>query len=169
MLNAALPAILAGLGGGLLLLAALSDLRRFEIPDALSIGLALLALLHLAVLPDGFLALLPARLGGFALVFAAGVLLFALGVMGGGDVKLLSALALWTSLAGLPRLLLPILFSGGVLAIVLLAARWLAAVVVPAGRAPPPLLARGAPLPYAVAIFAGTAFWAVAEGLLAVP
>jgi prepilin peptidase CpaA len=53
-------------------------------------------------------------------VFLAGALLFARGYLGGGDVKLLSAAALWAGPAGLPTLLLLTAVFGGALALFLL-------------------------------------------------
>lgn len=155
-------AIPLGLAGAVLFLAALSDLRRFEIPDGLSIAIAVLAAVHLAVtpgfvwFPDGLL-----HLASGILVFAAGAGLFTLGAMGGGDVKLLAALSLWAPLPELPQLLAPVFVAGGALAALLLAVR---RAFRPAGA--PRLLAGGAPLPYAVAIFAGGVIWAARTGLL---
>jgi prepilin peptidase CpaA len=55
-------------------------------------------------------------LGAF-LLFA---LLFQIGMMGGGDVKLLAALALWLPLASLVKLVVIMSLAGGVLTLVLL-------------------------------------------------
>jgi Flp pilus assembly protein protease CpaA len=66
------------------------DLRWREIPDALSVVLLALALIatgfHLHRIPWLDLCL------GLLLGFAAGLLLFRVGALGGGDVKLLSSL-----------------------------------------------------------------------------
>jgi prepilin peptidase CpaA len=78
--------------------------------------------------------------------------LFAFDVLGGGDVKLLSAIALWAGWS----LMLPLLFitsvAGAVLAIILLAVRRFAPRNVPQGRWYRRLVARGEGVPYGIAI-----------------
>ena len=75
-----------------LVCAALGDLRHMRIPNVLSLaGLALFAL----CLPLIGLAELPLRIAAAGAVFAAGFALFAVGLVGGGDVKLLSVLVLF--------------------------------------------------------------------------
>lgn len=81
--------------GALLIVAAITDLRARIISNRLNLAIALLALpwwiaCDVSPWPDMAIQLL-AGLVVFAL-FAA---LFAFGLMGGGDVKLLGALALW--------------------------------------------------------------------------
>lgn len=51
------------------------------------------------------------------LVLAVGFTLFAWNLFGGGDVKLLAALAFWTGFSDLPRLLLVTTLAGGALAL----------------------------------------------------
>jgi prepilin peptidase CpaA len=139
-----------------LLVACACDVTRFEIPDSLSVAILALAL--------GFLLLTPgtawgAHLLAIAAMFAIGLLLFALGWMGGGDVKLLVATAAWTGLGGLPALLIGMALGGGVLALVLIATRAGARLAsLPAERMPR-LFRPDAPMPYAIAITAGAFFW----------
>lgn len=84
--------------GGLaiaLAVAAITDLRRRQIDNGLNAAIALAAPLYwwatdLALWPG-----VAVQLGLALLVFAALALVFARGGMGGGDVKLLTALALW--------------------------------------------------------------------------
>lgn len=59
----------------------------------------------------------------FALLLAIGTSLFAAGWLGGGDVKLLAALGLWTNFTAILPLLACILITGGVLATVSMAVR----------------------------------------------
>lgn len=130
--------------------AAINDLRRFEIADAWSIAIAILYVAHAALVPP------TTWLGHVlapALVFSTGLFLFARGWMGGGDIKLLTAVAVWTGLTGLAPMLLATVIAGGGLAIGLIALR---ALPLPAGVR---LFQRDAPLPYAVAIAAGTCWW----------
>ena len=59
----------------------------------------------------------------FALLLAIGTALFSAGWLGGGDVKLVAALGLWTNLTAMLPLLACILIAGGVLAAVSLVVR----------------------------------------------
>jgi prepilin peptidase CpaA len=98
-----------------LLVAAFTDLRSRKIDNWLNAGIALAAPLFwwasdLALWPD--LALqLGVALGTFAVLTA----LFAMGAMGGGDVKLLSALALWIAPWPFLKLVIMMALVGGVL------------------------------------------------------
>lgn len=87
---------------GLLIAAAVSDLRRYIIPNWLCATLALLAIPYWLItwkLGGGDLVwTLGVQTGQAFVVFALLALLFMFGVMGGGDVKLMAALALWLPL-----------------------------------------------------------------------
>lgn len=134
--------------------AALADIRRFEIPDGWSIAVALLfAAFVVAEWPVAWWWHLAAGLA----MFGVGVLLFARGWLGGGDVKLLAACALWTGFAGLPWLIAGTTLSGAVLALVALMIRRAVG-----GRANYRAFETGGPLPYAVAILGGVGAYAVA-------
>lgn len=112
---------------GLLVIAAVGDVRRYLIPNRLCGVVAALALPYwIAVCMQTGAPLLPAlglQLGVALLVFAGFALLFALGAMGGGDVKLIAALALWVPAHRIPELLFFVALAGGVLALVLILAR----------------------------------------------
>lgn len=103
-----------------LLVAAYTDIRRRQINNGLNAAIALAAPLfwwasHLGLAEIGWqLALALA-----ALVVLAG--LFALGAMGGGDVKLLVALALWIKPAWFAQLLMVMAITGGLLTVALAA------------------------------------------------
>ncbi len=152
-----LPFSFAGLAALMLLIAAVCDIRRFEIPDSLSIAIFALAVAFGLTQPD-----FPWLWHGasFLLMFGIGAGLFAMGWMGGGDVKLMAAAAAWTTLAGLPLMLGSILIAGGVLAAVLLIARAMARRQGATAEGLPGPLRDGAPLPYAIAIAAGLFLWA---------
>ncbi len=153
---------------GCVLVAAAFDLWRYDIPDLLSVGLLVTALVHGFATP-GFDWL--SHLAAPLLMFGIGLALFHFGWFGGGDVKLLIGLAAWSGLggflplAGLPLLLTLVSFTGAGLAAVLLVGRRLAGGVDPDRL--PPMLRRGGPVPYAVAIAAGTLWWAQRAALLA--
>ncbi len=150
-----LPQALALVALVCVLAAAISDIRAYEIPDGLSIALLVTALGYGLITP-GFHWL--SHLASTALMFGVGLLLFARNWMGGGDVKLLIAIAAWTGLSGLVGQLTGVALAGGALALVLIIARRVLAHR-PADSLPR-MFQRDAPLPYAVAIAAGTVWWA---------
>lgn len=106
----------------LLLIAAVTDLRARVIGNWLNAAIAALApaywwAIGLSIWPDMALQL------GLALaVFGAFAALFAMGWMGGGDVKLLGALALWLPAALTLKMLVLMSLIGGVLTLAYVAA-----------------------------------------------
>lgn len=144
MLDLLLPGLAIGLFGA----AALSDARHRRISNRLSAGLALLGLARIAVdLWNGSgPGAAAADVAGALAVFALGALAFRLRMLGGGDVKLAAAGALWLGAGEIARFLLATACAGGVLALIFVA--WQLAV--PGRRG-----ARGPNLPYAIAIAAG--------------
>lgn len=104
----------------LLVGAAVCDMRARIIPNRLNIAIALFA-------PVWWWASDATMAGvGLHLAFAAGALLlfgglFALGMMGGGDVKLITVLALWLPPMGMLSMLIWMAIGGGVLTLVMLA------------------------------------------------
>ena len=151
-------AMIAIAAAGLALLVSCAcDLRRFEIPDSLSVVI-LLAAVAFGLATPGFDWLW--QLAGLGVMFAVGLGLFAAGWMGGGDIKLIVATALWTGLGGLPHFLLGVSLAGGALAMVLIGSRAaLKATGFTSERMPGPLRP-GAPMPYAIAITGGAFWWA---------
>ena len=121
---------------GLLLWAAVHDLRRFRIPNLLNA--LLLALFFPVVL------LLPAEvdwlshLGAAGLILALGLGFFCFGWLGAGDVKIMTALALWAGFGRLFDLMVFVTLAGGLLSLVLWVLRRKAAQALPAGFAPAP-------------------------------
>lgn len=107
--------------GGLaiaLLIAAFTDIRRRQIDNWLTFGIALAAPLFwwasgLSLWPD-----VAWQLGVALLSFAVLAGLFALRAMGGGDVKLLTALALWIQPLWFLKLVVMMALIGGVLTVV---------------------------------------------------
>ena len=103
-----------------LVFAAFTDIRRRQIDNWLNIAIVIGAPVFwwssgLALWPDVALQLAIA-IGAFALL----CILFAVGMMGGGgDVKLLTALALWIEPNAFLQLLIIMAISGGVLTIVM--------------------------------------------------
>ena len=111
----------------LLVIAAVGDVRRYRISNRLCLAVAGLALPYWisASLADGaaLMPLLGWQIGVAFLVFAGFAALFALGAMGGGDVKLAAALALWIPAAQTLELIFLIAIFGGVQALVLVIMR----------------------------------------------
>jgi prepilin peptidase CpaA len=100
----------------LLLVAAATDIRSRIISNRLNAAIALLAVpwwfaLHLSGSDILF------QLGLAAAVLVVFAICFALGMMGGGDVKLLAALALWLPLTKMLVLLEIMALGGGVLTV----------------------------------------------------
>ena len=135
--------------GALLVAASCCDVLRLRIPNM--IPLALIALFGLQLLIGrGFEAPLD-HLLAMGLALAVLLPLFALNMLGGGDVKLLAAVALWLGMGKLAALLILVGIVGGLFALLWLAMRWL----IRAGlrdRQLPPSLQAHAPLPFALPI-----------------
>ncbi|MCW1381224.1 prepilin peptidase [Novosphingobium sp. KCTC 2891] len=137
-----------------LLVAAFTDIRRRQIDNWLNAAVALGAPLYwwasgLSLWPEVAL-----QLGVAALAFFALAGLFAMKMMGGGDVKLLTALALWLPAMLFLKLLVIMAIAGGVLTVVL--AMWHTAL-----RRKDKLK-----IPYGVAI-AGAGLWVLSPTLAA--
>lgn len=134
----------------MLVLAAASDLRRYLIPNWMPAVLALGAMV-LAFPQSG--EEWASRGLSFAVVAAVTVGLWLARTLGGGDVKLLSAAALWMPFSTLPTFALAVSVAGGVQALIVLVLRRVR-------PAPPAEGLAKRPLPYAVAIAAGGFVWA---------
>lgn len=120
MTNGAFTEILLGILAILLIYAAVVDVRTFTISNHLNLGIALMAPLYwlsvgLPLWPDAAIQVAVAA-GVFVLLAAA----FYAGMMGGGDVKLAAALALWFSPAMTLSFLIYMSIGGGVLTLVVL-------------------------------------------------
>ncbi len=96
--------------------AACSDLASRVIPNRLSLSLALLFFVYALAGPVYLDIALHLIWGGGSLL--ALLPLFAFGKMGGGDVKLISATALWCGPITGPEFLVVTAFAGGILALV---------------------------------------------------
>jgi prepilin peptidase CpaA len=105
----------------LLIAAAASDITRYRIPNI--IVYAIVAAFAVgAIFNFAWPAIVWPVLAGVAM-FLLGAGLFALGLIGGGDVKLIAAMALWTGFSDLPRFLLIMGAAGGLIGLVLLLKR----------------------------------------------
>jgi prepilin peptidase CpaA len=146
--------LLATAAIGLFLAAAATDVARRRIPNPLVAALAVIGLLRLAFTVSAApafgaaAALAAADLGVAIAVFTVGAAIFHFNLLGGGDVKLLAAGALFLGAGGLWPFLVVTAAAGGVLALGYLA---FAVIRSRAGAARPSL-------PYGVAIAAGGVF-----------
>ena len=129
------------------------DAHTFTISNRINLVVAGLALVHwwsigLPVWPDGAI-----RIGVAAAVFALFAIAFYLGAMGGGDVKLAAALALWFTPMGTLKFIVIMSLAGGLLTIVIAALHKMR------GK-------EGRPeVPYGIAIAAG-GMWLLAQRFL---
>ena len=107
---------------GAMVIAVVWDVATYEIPDTLSVLLVVVGLAGLAAGGQGWSGLAGHGLGALA-AFAFGVLMFALGQWGGGDVKFMAATSLWLGWPDLLGYLMVVAVLGGVQALVVLAFR----------------------------------------------
>jgi len=135
---------------------AASDLGRFMLPNwvSLLVAAAFLAAAWAAGLDVQQIAV---SLGIGLACLAVGIAAFALGVFGGGDIKLFAAGAIWTGWSAFAPYVMAVVVAGGILSLILLLFRrlplgsrltkvdWIGALHRPTG-----------PVPYGVAIAAGT-------------
>ena len=125
MFNGAFTSILLLGLAAILVVAAAIDVRTFTISNGLNLAVALLAPLYwlsisLPLWPD-----VGIQLASGAIVFALLAAAFYAGMMGGGDVKLAAALALWFSPQSTIKFLVLMSLAGGILTLVVMALhRW---------------------------------------------
>lgn len=149
----------------LCLFGALTDIASLTIPNWLNLSIAGLGLSALAV--SGLeLSTIGWHLGVAVIAFVGSFLLFTFGVFGGGDAKMIPAVALWMG----PVAIVPFLFwmalVGGLLALIGTLAKY---APLPEGA---PVwvsntLSKGEGVPYGVAICAGAIMGAMQSPLLA--
>lgn len=108
----------------LLAVAAYGDVRRRRIPNKLTIAIALLGVLRILTAGAPMAALY--TFAAAAIVLVLGILLFARGVLGGGDAKLLTAAVLLVGYREVPDLLFLMGLCGGIVALAVIAADKLA-------------------------------------------
>lgn len=104
-----------------LIIAAISDLRAFRIPNILPAILILLFCLKQIM--DSSTAVPWENIAHFGVALVIGMLLFSRGWVGGGDAKLYAAVALWFAANGVVALLFFTTISGALLAFLFIIAR----------------------------------------------
>jgi len=135
-----------------LVMAGVTDFRSLRIPNWLTAGLALA--FPLAALVAGQPVDWLSHLEAGAIVFAGSAVLFAFRIMGGGDVKLLSATALWLGLGQVMPFLFMVALVGGVFAIACLALRHplVQTTILATMRRLPAFAQKKMPIPYGIPI-----------------
>lgn len=145
------PVWLAWVFAACLTAAAIQDAVRLRISNILCVAVIVGALAAMWLV--GPQVALWQNFAVLAALLVIGTPLFAAGKMGGGDVKLLAATGLWFDLRGAIMMIASVLIAGGVLALLIIAARlfgWSEAT-----RERIHILRRGGGIPYGVAISAG--------------
>lgn len=135
-----------------LVMAGVSDFRTLRIPNWLTGALALA--FPIAVLISGQPVDWLSHVGAGAAVFAVAAVLFALRLMGGGDVKLLAATALWVGLGQLLPFLVLVALVGGVFALVCVMLRhpFVQTAILATLRRLPVFAHKNLPIPYGIPI-----------------
>ena len=111
------------LWGGLaiaLIIAAITDIKSRHISNKLNLAIALGAPLLWIASGMSFWPDMIWQIGVAAIIFAIFAAMFALGAMGGGDVKLLTAIALWLHWLTIIQMLVVMSIAGGVLTLFML-------------------------------------------------
>lgn len=148
-----LPDLFGILLAVLLLMAAWTDIRTRTISNEINITIALLAVIFWIVAGEALWPDVAIRIGVALVLFVLFAILFMLKMMGGGDVKMIAALALWLPFSALMVMLTVMALAGGVITLFLvIRQRWR-----PNAERPE--------VPYGVAIAAG-GLWVIANGLL---
>ena len=107
----------------LLVSAGIEDVRKREIANWKNAAIALLAPLWWAASGLSLWPGVPIQLALAAIVFGLFVAAFALGQMGGGDVKLIGAVALWLPFQPLMWMLVAMSLIGGALTLLMIVER----------------------------------------------
>lgn len=94
--------------------AAASDIKKFRIPNAASTVCFATAIIYASLTPQYNWLM---HIGAFVVLFVICFALFHFGWLGGGDVKLISAMGFWTGFAYLLPFLLIMTVAGAVLAV----------------------------------------------------
>ncbi len=100
----------------LLIAAAVGDVRHYRISNRLVI--AVVVCFAVFAVAKGSWYVIAWSVAAAACMFAIAAVLFAFGLFGGGDAKLIAAVALWIPFVDLPRFLLVMTAFGGLLGVV---------------------------------------------------
>lgn len=144
-----------------MLAAAISDIRKFIIPNTVSIALVLAFFVSFFLSGLGFDVLLNHVLSGF-IMLAIGIAMFGFRICGAGDSKLLAAAALWLGWPMFGTALIYITIFGGALSVLIILTRGISRWFPRLSMIFPPLAKLAATekliAPYGVAIAAGAVY-----------
>ncbi len=131
------------------------DVSNYTIPNWL-VGLMLLAY-PFAVMMAHHSVDWKMAVAGMMLVLVVGYIVFAMKWMGGGDIKLITACALWVGLTNLPDFIFITALIGGVFSVLVWGIRKVLPFIPSKGEKKPlpRILRDGEPVPYGVAISFG--------------
>ncbi len=165
MMNVEFTFALLGLLAAILIWIAAVDIRTYTISDRLNIAIALLAPVYwwsagVPFWPDAAI-----RIGVGVAVFLLFAGAFYLNAMGGGDVKLAAALALWFAPSETLKLIVIMSIAGGVLTLIVVCAHRWRKKIVPEEGLPEGSVEPRPEVPYGVAIAAG-GLWLLAQRFL---
>lgn len=118
MINGTFTDILLGILALLLVVAAIIDIRTRTIPNPLNAAIALLAPLFWLSVGLHLWPGVAIQVGIAVAIFLVLSIAFFVGMMGGGDVKMAAAIALWFSPAGTLRFLVFMSLAGGLVTLV---------------------------------------------------
>lgn len=105
----------------LLVVAAIFDVWKFIIPNVLSV--ALIGLFFVLASASPFPVAWWSHLGAAAAFFAVGIALYAFKILGAGDIKLITSVALFAGFDHLLMLILGVALAGGALSLLLIILR----------------------------------------------
>ena len=106
--------------GLMMIAAAISDVRSRTISNELNGAIAVLAIPYWLVSGLTFWPDMPIQFGAALLVFLVFAGLFAIGAMGGGDVKMIGGVMLWIPLELFLPMLMVMAIGGGILSAIML-------------------------------------------------
>ena len=172
LLTPSIHATIVAIFIGLIVYAAITDIRSLTIPNRVSLSVALLfpAAVVSSPVPIDWLG----AMGVAALTLAIGFFMFARGWIGGGDAKLIAAIMLWAGPENALELLLITNAAGGFLAVAIWLRAHFSHATVPSlnGQDTTQTAPSRRPIPYAVAIACGglyVAFTLIGVGLPRLP
>jgi len=173
MIESILQSGFAGIIAVALIAAAASDIKTLTIPNWIPVSIVVLFLAQAALgwtlnINEVSSSFIPSLVVGIATLIMF-TFLFALGQMGGGDVKLIAATSLWAGPELIFGFIVITTLAGGALALFALmrgtkgvkssqAYAGLSASVIAAGGETPPTRITSRPIPYGVAIAVGGIF-----------
>ena len=110
----------------ILVAAAYSDIRYRVLPDTVSVLLVIFAVLRWGLAGEWHTLLWAVVCG--AGIFAAGALAFSRGLLGGGDVKMASAICILVGANAVPAFLVIMSLVGGVVSVIVLVRHYIASI-----------------------------------------